>query len=183
TAAPRDLSISVSDIDELDDAALDLVLGIVRAQVDAASDPALAPLSGLAGMLGLRGGTSVPPLPVAELVERGPAAIADWFNEVIGEATSRTAWLGQLAELLGAGASVSGDEVRFTVGPAQIGFGVRVANGAAGQPVMTPFVSASVESGSARGRAEVDLLRLDFATGDALAVPRLAVFGLFGRAD
>src|SRR5690606_41778904 len=107
----------------------------------------------------------------------------DWSIEGFGEAASRTAWLGQLAELLGAGASVSGDEVRFTVGPAQIGFGVRVANGAAGQPVMTPFVSASVESGSARGRAEVDLLRLDFATGDALAVPRLAVFGLFGRAD
>ncbi|MHB1170507.1 MAG: hypothetical protein ACYC28_14615, partial [Longimicrobiales bacterium] len=46
TSAPRDLSVSVSDIDELDDAALDLVLGIVRAQVDAGSgNTALARLS------------------------------------------------------------------------------------------------------------------------------------------
>lgn len=184
TTAPRDLSVSVSNIDELDDAALDLVLGIVRAQVDAHSgDPALARLAGLAGMLGLREGIAVPPLPVAELAERGAQAIADWFDDVIGSATSRSAWLRQVAELLGAGASVSGDEVRFTVGPANIGFGVRVAAGASGQPVITPFLSASVEDGSARGRAELDLLRLDLGTGDALAVPRVAVFGLFGRAN
>ncbi|MGH6690320.1 MAG: hypothetical protein ACREF4_06550, partial [Gammaproteobacteria bacterium] len=181
TAAPRDLAVSVSDLDELDDAALDLVLGLVRAQVDSPSGGALGALSSLAGMLGLRGTSAVPPLPVAELASRGPAAIAEWFEDVIAQAGSRTAWLGEVAGLLGGGASVVADEVRFTVGPAQIGFGVRVTTGTAGRPVVTPLLSASLVDGSARGRAEVELLRIDLATGEAMAVPRLSAFAQLGR--
>jgi large repetitive protein len=72
----RDIDVDADTVDELDDAVLDLLLGLVRA---AAADPGVAgPFSGLAGMLGLAD-DDVPDFPIADLRERGARALADWF--------------------------------------------------------------------------------------------------------
>src|SRR5262249_43695341 len=70
---PRDLSISLDSLDELDDAALNLVLGLIQAQ--AAGLPA-GPFSALARLIGLKDGRALPPLPGAGLAAPGPPPLA-----------------------------------------------------------------------------------------------------------
>jgi large repetitive protein len=178
--SPRDISLSVSDLDGLDDAVLELVLGLVQAQAEALGGGELA---ALAGLIGLAPAGGVPALPLADLGNRGVVALGDWFEGIMAQPSTRAAWLGELAALLGPAANVAGDEVRLTLGVAQVGFGVRVTTGPAGRPVVTPVLSASVVDGSSRARAEVELFRLDLASGAAVAVPRLAVFAQLGRSN
>ena len=60
-ATPRDMRVSANGAGELDDALLDLVMSLVKAQADAAlADPALV---AVAGLLGLRSGDAVPDFP------------------------------------------------------------------------------------------------------------------------
>ena len=67
--APRDIVVDAAALDELDDALLDLVLGLVRA---AAADPAVAgAFTGLATMLGL-GEDDVPDFPIEDLRAGAP---------------------------------------------------------------------------------------------------------------
>jgi hypothetical protein len=176
-SAPRDITISVSDLDELDDVALDLILGLVRSQAGALG---AGPLASVIGLLGLDGGGAVPTLPLSQLKSQGARALGTWFESVVSSASARSAWLGHLSALLGG--AVSGDDVVLTIGAAQVALGVRVESGTGGHPVVTPtlgvFVSANA---NARIRADVELLRLDLATGTATALPRLAAFAQLGR--
>ena len=80
-AAPADLSLSVADLASLEASALNLVLGLVQAQ--AAALPT-GPLAALAGLLGLRQGSAVTPLPLAELARDGLPALSRWLGGVLG---------------------------------------------------------------------------------------------------
>ena len=94
--APHDLSLSVHDLAELESTVLQLVLSLVKAGVAAAAS---GPLAALAGLLGLRDGGSVPPLPVADLVARGVPALTAWFEELLRGDATRAAWLAELSAL------------------------------------------------------------------------------------
>lgn len=97
--SPRDVRVSADGADELDDALLDLVMSLVKAQADAlTADPRLA---ALAGLLGLKNGDAVPDFPITELPTRGAIAIADWVRGLLAQTGSRNDWLGHLAALIG----------------------------------------------------------------------------------
>ena len=176
-AAPRDLTIGADALDELDDAALDLVLGLVRAQ--AAGLPA-GPLTALAGLLGLRDGSAVPALPFEELATSGVHALATWLEDVVRDTTTRTAWLGELAALVDG--TVTGDEVTLTLGIAAVTLGVRAATGTDGHTRLTPSVGLEVTVGAdAVVRADADLCTVDLGAGAAVALPRLALQLVLGK--
>ena len=124
--APRDLVINASDADDLDDALLDLILALVRAQAEALGG---GPVAAVAGLLGLTGG-SIPDFPVEQLASQGVGALAVWLHDVITAATSRHAWLDHLADLVGG--SRSGDQVRLDLGIAALGIGLLVDTGPSG---------------------------------------------------
>ena len=174
---PRDLTIGADALDELDDAALDLVLGLVRAQ--AAGLPA-GPLTALAGLLGLRDGTAVPALPFEELATSGVHALAVWLEDVVRDTTTRTAWLGELAALVDG--TVVGDEVTLTLGIAAVTLGVRAVTGTDGHTRLTPSVGLKVAVGAdAVVRADADLCTVDLGAGAAVALPRLALQLVLGK--
>ena len=182
--APRDLSLSASDLVQLEDAALQTVLGLVQAAADGLPN---GPLPGLVGLLGLRSGSGVPDFPLLDLTTRGVAALSAWFEGVVADATSRTAWLGQLAQLLGLSpGAVGAAGVSFTLGStnARIVLGVGVVPSATGHSVCTPTISVVVDQvANVTMRAEADLLRIDLGSGAVVALPRLAVYAHAGRRD
>jgi hypothetical protein len=178
--SPRDLSISLDSLDELDDAALNLVLGLIQAQ--AAGLPS-GPISALAGLIGLKGGIGIPPLPIADLPSLGPRALALWFDQIVGQASALSAWLGQLANLIGGTAAVVAEGVSFTLGPAHVVVGVRATTGTHGARIITPTLSADIVSGSIRAEAEIELASIDLGSGSATALPRMSVLAHAGHTD
>jgi hypothetical protein len=103
---PRDLDLS-DDLTTLGGEVLDVLISLLQTRVGL--NPATAgKLQPLLTLLGLGDTKTVPPLPVQDLVRRGPVAVADWIRSVFtpqpGEplppARAR-AWLAALAELLG----------------------------------------------------------------------------------
>ena len=175
---PRDLRLAVGDLAELERGLLELVLGQVQAQ---ASGPGTGPLAALAGLLGLRTGSAVPPLPVHEVLERGVTALAAWFEGLVRDDGTRAAWLSELASLLGGAAGT--DAVTLTLGPARLRLGARVGLGAAGHPTLTPFITA--ETGAVNGEAvasvSADLAVVDLGSGTARALPNCSVVAMIGR--
>ena len=177
--APRDVHVSANGADELDDALLDLVLSLVKAQADATG--ASTELSALAGLLGLSDGDHVPDFPLTALPVRGALAIADWVRGILLDAAARTDWLGHLASLLGG--SVSGGAARFDLGgAAQLELALRVDNGPTGNPCLTPALSVLLGDGTARVEARADLMRVDLVSGQALALPSLGLWAAAGTA-
>lgn len=177
-AAPRDMRVSASGTDELDDALLDLVMSLVKAQADAAlADPALV---AVAGLLGLRSGDAVPDFPISTLPSRGVLALADWVRGILTAEASRNDWLGHLAALLG-GTRVA-DTVRFGLGGAAVlALSLRVDNGPSGNPRLTPSLAIELGDDDARVEARADVFRIDLVSGEALALPRLGVWAAAGR--
>ncbi len=175
SSSAQDLTVSASNVGQLEQSALNLVLGLARAQADALG---AGPLASLIAMLGLDGAAGIPNLPLDQLVSQGVPALATWFESVVSSAPARAAWLSNLATLLGG--TVSGDEVRLTVGTAEVAFGVRVATGTGGHSVVTPSLSFGLTQGDVRVRAEADLLNLDLASRSATALPALAVYAQLG---
>ena len=177
-SAPRDLVVDAADAGELDDALLELVLGLVEAQ--AAALPAGSPLAGLASVLGLAD-DAVPDLPVADLLARGPAALAGWLASALADGGARDDWMAGLARLLGGSVVAAGTPdaaVEVTIAGAPVRLEVRLTPGASGRPVVTPRLSAGVAGGpGARLAFSADLVALDLGSGAALALPRLAITG------
>ena len=188
-SSPRDFSLGIDDLDELGAEVLDLLVGLVRAQADALDldDPDLRPFAALTGVLGLREVPDVPAFPLAELASAGTDAVVGWVRDLLATDTSRDAWLAQLASLLGGVADAAQDAVRFTLGPAEVLFGLRVDPGVSGLPVLVPWAEIGADTvdtgGGGRGRVELtaDLLRLDTGTGDVAAVPTLRADAVLGR--
>ncbi len=170
-AAPRDFALSISDIEQLDDAALDLILGIIQALAEGGGS---AQISALGELLGLSGG--VPSMPLDRLASEGPSALADWFASVVGNASGRIAWLDALTRLIGVGnASLSGDTLTIALGgTSSVDLEIGVVTGPIGRPVVTPRISFGISDATVRAEVTADLLRLDLGTGDAVAIPQLA---------
>ncbi|HEV7575148.1 MAG TPA: hypothetical protein VGO85_03820, partial [Caldimonas sp.] len=167
--APRDLTLAASDLDSLESSVLDLVLGLARAQ--AAALPG-GPLAALAGLVGLRDGSAVPPLPLQALASDGVVALAHWLGQVLQQAAARDAWLAQLAALLG-GAVASGG-VAFALGPLRLTIAVPAAPGATGLVRITPTVAVEWPAQAGIGlRGEAVLCSLDLGNGSATALPSL----------
>jgi hypothetical protein len=177
-AEPRDVRVSANGADQLDDALLDLVLSLVKAQADAAlADPALV---AAAGLLGLRSGDDVPDFPITTLPTRGVLGIADWVRFILTDTDARSDWLGHLAQLLG-GAAI-GDGVRFDLGGAAVlTLSLRVDSGPSGNPLLTPSLAIELGNDDARVEARADVLRIDLVSGEAFALPSFGAWAAVGR--
>jgi large repetitive protein len=176
---PTDLSLSLSDADELADSVLQLVLGLVKAQADALGT---GPLRALADLIGLGGDGAIPPFPIQAVAQSGVQALASWFESIVNDPGARAAWLTALADLAGAGANVAGDVVHVPVGGADLELSIAVAPGPGGHPRVTPRLAATVAvNADVRVQAAVDLVTLDLGTGSATALPRLEVSAVAGH--
>jgi hypothetical protein len=176
-SAPRDLTIDAANPGELDDAILELVLGIVQAQAEAL--PA-GELTALAGLIGLRPGIGVPSLPVDDLISEGVSALASWLDATIVAPGSRAAWIGQLAALLGG--TQSGDQVTLSVGAARVQVSIRAATGSGGHTRLTPTLAVEFPvTADVVVRADADLCTIDFGGDGTIALPRFAAQLVLGR--
>ena len=172
---PRDIDLSADSIDDLDDAVLELVLGLIESQAAGAGGV----LGAIAGLIGLRPG--LPPLPIDQLASQGVRALVTWLDSILSSPTNRTTWIGHLATLVGGTVNSAGDGVSFTFGIATLVVGIRTAEGTSGQLTIIPFLEASVGSTGGQARAVVDLFSTQFPSGRTVALPRLALFGEIGR--
>jgi hypothetical protein len=176
--SPRDVRVSADGAEELDDALLDLVLSLVKAQADAAA--VSSPIAAVGGLLGLKSGDAVPDFPITTLPARGVLAIADWVRGILGDSASRADWLGHLASLL-QGTRV-GDAVQFDLGgSAALTLGLRVDTGPSGNARLTPSLGIELGSADARVEARADVFRIDLVTGEAFALPGLGLWAAAGR--
>lgn len=177
-ATPRDMRVSANGAGELDDALLDLVMSLVKAQADTAlADPALV---AVAGLLGLRSGDKVPDFPITALPTRGVLALADWVRGILVYEGSRDDWIAHLATLLHG--TPQGDAIEFSLGGAAVlTLALRVANGPSGNPRLTPSLAIELGNDAARVEARADLFRIDLVSGEAFALPSLGVWAAAGR--
>ncbi len=181
---PATFELDADRLDELDEQAFALLVGLLQAQADALdpADPTTAPFAALAGMLGLRTGVpDLPALPLADLPTAGVAALVDWVETVLADNDARDAWLGQLAALVGGSAQPARDAVSWRIGDVDVLLGLRVEAGTSGPPVLVPWVELELATRpGADVVAHVDLLRADTGSGAVLAVPDLRAEARFG---
>ncbi|WP_460458045.1 hypothetical protein, partial [Angustibacter peucedani] len=179
-AAARDVVVHADEVADLDDALLELVMGLVQAGTDAL--PASDPAHGLAGLLGLVDGDGVPDCPVADLLARGPVALATWWAQCL-DGPARTQWLEHLRTLLGGTtpAPPAAPGVHVAVGPVTVVVDVVAAPAAGGLPQVTPQVQFSA-TGAAGTSLDLTVqpVRLDLATGAAVALPLLSLTARVG---
>ncbi|NUZ08358.1 DUF6603 domain-containing protein [Piscinibacter koreensis] len=175
--APQDVRLAADGAGGGDDAVLALVLGLVKAQADAAA--ASPPIAALGGLLGLRSGDAVPDFPVAALLAHGPIALAEWVRGIFSAAPSRADWLGHLASLLGA--TPSSDRVTFTLGSANVVLGLELDAGPSGNPRLTPTLAVDLGNAATRVEARAGLFRVDLVSGAAVALPSLGVWAAAGN--
>lgn len=183
-ATPTTQTLTLDDLATVGPDLMEFIAGLVRAQVAAlpASNPALARVRALAGMLGLRDGVpDLPALPIQDVVERGLAALVEWLEDILEDDDHLDAWLAQLAALTGGIADAEHNAVAVTLGPCTVTVGLVVAAGTGGHPTLTPWLELSLGTRSgAQARAHVDLLVADTGTGAATAVPGLRAEAVFG---
>src|SRR4029077_14778969 len=74
---PRDIRVAADGVDELDDALLDLVLSLVKAQADAAAAGSM--IAAVGGLLGVKSGDAIPDFPITALATQGVHAITAWL--------------------------------------------------------------------------------------------------------
>ncbi|HEY2925404.1 DUF6603 domain-containing protein, partial [Piscinibacter sp.] len=176
---PRDVRVRADGADQLDDALLDLVLSLVKAQADAALAPPV--LRAAAGLLGLRGNDQVPDFPITTLPTRGVLTIADWVRFILTDTNARNDWLGHLATLLG-GTPIA-DGVSFSLGGAALlTLSLRTDTGPSGNARLTPSLAIELGNNDARVEARADVFRIDLVTGEAFALPSFGVWAAAGRA-
>ena len=168
----RDLTLSVADLPSLQTAALDLVLGLVRAQ--AAALPA-GPLAALAGLVGLRVGSPVPPLPLAALAQEGLPALVRWFGSLLEVEAARVAWLDELAALFVTGTRI-GSRVKLQLGPLALFVEVPTAPGASGSLRIAPTLALELPAApGVQLSARAVLCSIDLGHGQAQALPSLSL--------
>ncbi len=177
-SSPRDVFVDAASADELDDALLELVLSLVKAQADAAGAPAV--IVAVGGLLGLKSGDNVPDFPITQLPTQGVRALADWVLAIVQSDTARNDWLGYIGPLLG-GARV-GSEVQFALGDAALTLALGVAAGPSGHTLLTPRLGLTLGDDDRRVQARADLMNIDLVTGQASALPALGLWAAAGHA-
>ena len=175
--APRDVRVAADSPQALDDALLNLVLALVKAQADGAA--ANSPIGALGGLLGLRAGDHVPDFPITLLPTQGLAALSQWVRGIVADTDARNDWLGYLGGLLG-GARV-GNVAAFAVGAATLELGLNVSNGPSGHTLLAPQLSLRFGSERTHLRALAELCRIDLVTGQATALPSLGLWAATGQ--
>ncbi len=176
--APRDIRVAADGLGDLDDAVLDLVLSLVKAQADSAV--AGSPIAAIGGLLGLKSGDAIPDFPIAALAAQGVQAIASWLHGLITAPASRGVWMGYIADLLGG--ALQGDAVAFDLGgTADLTIGLRVDTGSTGNTRLTPTLGIELGNAAARIEARADLFRIDLVTGAAMALPQFGIWAAAGR--
>lgn len=166
----RDLVLSLGDPAAVADAGIELVLGLLQAQIGTAAG---AQIRAFAKLLGLAEDPNIPDFPIADVAERGVAALGDWVAQALGDATRRTAWMQALADLLANGATATASGVTLPLGGAQVRIGIAAVPGAGGRPVVTLSLAFGFVQGGTEVAVAADLVRLDLGTGAAVAVPSL----------
>lgn len=168
----RDLTLSLTDPDEIRDTALDLILGLIQAQMNGTAGDQIR---AFARLLGLGADPQIPDLPIDDLFARGVDALADWLAQALGDATRRAAWLQALADLLDVGATVDAAGMTIAIGGAQVRIGLAAEAGPSGRPVITLSTSFGFSDPTTHTsvRAVSELVRIDLGTGDAKALPIL----------
>jgi len=182
-ATPQSRTLDVDSLDEIGTDVFEFIVGIVRQQIDSLdlNDTALRHIKGLAGILGLRDITSLPPLPIADLPAQGLRALVDWIEAILNDDTALDVWLGELGRLVGGTTVPDRNAVELDIGAAHLFLGLRVTPGAGGHPVLVPWVELSWSpTDGAELAATVDILRADTATGHVQAVPGLRAQAVFG---
>jgi hypothetical protein len=176
--SPRDVRVAADGLDELDDALLDFVLSLIKAQADAAASGSA--IAAIGGLLGLASADAIPDFPITEIPAHGVHALSAWMYGIMTTTTSRDDWLGYVADLVGG--SLAGDEVQFDLGgDANLTIGLAVDTGPSGNARLTPQLGIELGTDQARIEARADLLHIDLVTGSATAVPSLGVWGAAGR--
>ncbi|WP_298838161.1 DUF6603 domain-containing protein [uncultured Roseobacter sp.] len=166
----RDLVLSVTEPDSLKEAGLELIFGLLQAQLGNSGG---AQIRAFAKMLGLGNDPDIPTLPVEDIFTRGLDALADWFAALLGDTVTRTAWLQALAELLDNGATVDDGTVVLPIGSASLRLGLSAPAGATGRPIVTVSAGFGFDSAEADIGITADLVRIDLGTGNAVAVPSI----------
>jgi hypothetical protein len=177
------------------DAALSQLVSLLHGLLEGRAglgDEASARVGAVLALLGLGDRPGIPPLPLADLFDRGAAALVDWLRALIapaqpGEPLPLRVWLEALAELLGldlpagvTGGGSAADPLRFCAESAD---GVElcvtvVVEEAGGAVTIRPGVAASLRIGMAtlpgRLRAEAELAAVTLAATPSVAwLPRL----------
>lgn len=178
--SPRTMVLDAASPTEIGSEVLELLATLVRAQVDALATALPTQVGGVLGLLGLRDVANLPALPLADIPTRGLDALVEWLRAVFASTAARTAWLSQLQQILG-GSVATGDRVTVTTGALSFSVGVKSSTGAGGAPIITPWVSMSLATGTdAQVALLVDVLTADLATGAVTAIPALRAEALFG---
>ena len=175
-----DLALSVQDLAGLQNSALELVLGLVRAQADALPT---GPLAALAGLLGLRQGSTVAPLPLAAIARDGLPALAQWFSSVLA-GSAAPAWWAELSTLLtGTAGAVDGAAIALALGPLRLRVAVNAQPGANGLVRIEPVVSITWPAqAGVHLAARAVLCSIDLGNGQAVALPAMSLNLLLGQA-
>ncbi len=176
-AAPRDIRVAADGVDALDDAALDLVMSLLRAQAEAPGAPAA--LTALAGLLGLRSADAVPDIPIAELPTRGLRAWADWLLAIVQTPAARQDWIAHAAALVQG--RVEGESVAFDLGGATLQLALGTETSAEGHLRLVPTLVLSLGDPGRRVQAQAQLLRVDLVSGQLAGLPQFGVWAALGR--
>ncbi|GFJ87169.1 DUF6603 domain-containing protein [Phytohabitans rumicis] len=138
---------------------VELLHGLLEARAGL-GDAGGAKLRALLALLGLGGRDGIPALPLADVLDRGPAALVDWLRSLVAPGTPwpLVSWLRALADLLDLelpdgieGSGTAADPVRWCARPASgVEVHVRVVvEEAGGALTIRPSVEGSLRTGSA----------------------------------
>src|SRR5262249_20700461 len=101
-AAPHDVGLGGA-VADLGDQAIRLVMGLIQQAVDGASGE----LAELLALFGISADTSIPALPVADILTEGRQAWTGWLDSLLADPAALAAWLGHVGGLVGHGATVT----------------------------------------------------------------------------
>jgi large repetitive protein len=162
-----------------------LLTAILQAEAVSATGAA-RDLLGLTGLL--PAGGAIPPLPVGDILARGLPALAEWLQSVAADPAAMQAWVGLLADLIGATASAAGPPygISLTAGRAQVDLTVDVRTDNAGGLVITPGASLAVitplaDVSEVSVAADVRLARISIGAHPGVqALPSLQLTARYG---
>jgi hypothetical protein len=162
-----------------------LLTAILQAEAASAAGAAHDVLA----MIGLLpAGGAIPPLPVGDILATGVGALTQWLQSVATTPAAMQAWVGLLADLIGAAEVPGGPPygISLPVGRAVLGLTVDVTTDDVGGLVITPGISLRVTAPLAgvsevRLAADVDLARIRLGAHPGVrALPYLQLTARYG---
>ena len=139
------LDISLGSASAIGPELAHLLAAILQAEAASATGAA-RDLLGLIGLL--PAGGAIPPLPVGDILASGLPALAPWLQSVAATPAAMQAWVGLLADLIGANTAAAGPPygISLAAGRAELDLTVDVSVDNAGGLVITPGASVRVST-------------------------------------